>query len=151
MAQATERLEAIVEPAVSALGFELVGIEYLSQGKHSMLRIYIDSDDGITVDDCAKVSHQVSGVLDVEDPIRGEYTLEISSPGLDRPLFKAADYDRFAGQEIKVRLAQPREGRRNYSGVLLGVRDGEVVLTMDGQEIGLPLADIEKANLVPKW
>lgn len=88
MARANARLEQMIRPAVDALGFELVGIEQLSQGRHSMLRIYIDHADGITVDHCAEVSRQVSAVLDVEDPIHGEYTLEVSSPGLERPYLR---------------------------------------------------------------
>lgn len=141
----------VIEPAVSALGYELVGIEYLPQGRHSLLRIYIDHEDGITVDDCERVSRQVSAALDVEDPIHGQYTLEVSSPGLDRPLFTAEHFRRFAGNEVQLRLHTPVEGRRKFKGLLRGVRDEKVVLEIDGVELLFPLEDIEKAQLVPQW
>ncbi len=145
------KLDAIIEPAVAALGYELVGVEFLPQGRHSVLRVYIDSEAGIRVEDCERVSHQISGVLEVEDPISGQYTLEVSSPGLDRPLFKAEHYQRFAGSEVKLRLIRPLDGQRKFRGVLHGMREDAVVIEVEGQEITLPLADIEKANLVPKW
>lgn len=151
MGMANDKVQAIIEPAVTALGYELVGIEYLSQGRHSLLRIYIDSEEGITVDDCADVSHQVSAVLDVEDPIKGVYTLEVSSPGLDRPLFKAADFERYAGERVDVRLRLPLDGRRRFKGTLLGVRDEKVIVEVEGTDYLLPLQDIDKANLVPEW
>ncbi len=152
MAQANERLYSIIAPAVEAIGVELLGIEYMSQGRHSVLRIYIDSEAGITVDNCADVSHQVSAVLDVEDPIRGEYTLEVSSPGTDRPLFNAEHYRRVVGEEIQVRLHAPLEGRRKFKGELKGIdEDGRITIEVDGTEYTLPLADVDKANLVPRW
>ena len=152
MGQASQQLHDIIEPAITALGYELVGVEHLAQGRHSLLRIYIDSPNGITVDDCATVSHQVSAVLDVEDPIHGHYTLEVSSPGLDRPLFTADQYRRFIGNEIQVRLRAPLQGRRKFKGVLLGIgEDDVVVLEVEGSEFRLPLDEIEKAHLVPQW
>jgi ribosome maturation factor RimP len=151
MGQANTQLEAIIEPAVSALGFELVGIEYLSQGRHSVLRVYIDHEDGINVDNCADVSRQVSAVLDVEDPIRGEYTLEVSSPGLDRPLFTAEHYQRYSGSLAEIRLRSPQDGRRKFKGRLHGVREEQVVIEVDGQEYSLALDNIEKAHLVHEW
>lgn len=151
MAQATGKLESLLDPAVSALGYELVGIEYLSQGRHSLLRVYIDSEAGITVDDCERASRQISGVLDVEDPISGQFTLEVSSPGLDRPLFTAEHYERFAGNLVQIRLHAPIDGRRKFKGHLHGVRDGNVIVEVDGEEMALPLEGIEKAQLVPEW
>ncbi len=152
MAHASDRLTAVIGPAVEGLGYELVGVEYLSQGRHSLLRIYIDSESGITVDDCAKVSHQVSAVLDVEDPIHGQYTLEVSSPGLDRPLFNAGHYQRFAGQQVEIRLHAPFEGRRKFKGRLLGMQDDEVIVQVEeGDEYAFPIETIDKANLVPEW
>lgn len=151
VAQAAKQLEELLEPGVTALGYELLGIEHLAQGRHSVLRLYIDSPDGITVDDCERVSHQVSGVLEVEDPIKGQYTLEVSSPGLDRPLFKPAHYERFVGEVIAVRLARPLGERRKFKGRLLGLRDGAVVIDQEGTEVALPLEDIDKAHLVPQW
>jgi len=136
---------------VHALGYELLGIEHLAQGRHSVLRLYIDSPDGIGVEDCERVSHQVSGVLEVEDPIKGQYTLEVSSPGVDRPLFKPAHYERFVGEVVSVRLARPLGDRRRFKGRLLALRDGAVVIEQDGVEVALPLEDIDKAHLVPQW
>lgn len=152
MGQASQQLHDIIAPAVEALGYELVGVEHLAQGRHSLLRIYIDSPNGINVDDCATVSHQVSAVLDVEDPIQGHYTLEVSSPGLDRPLFSADHYRRFIGNEIQVRLRVPLEGRRKFKGKLVDISDDDVVvLEVEGSEYRLPLDEIEKAQLVPQW
>ncbi len=151
MVQANKQLQAIIEPAVSALGYELVGIEHLSQGKHSVLRVYIDHEDGISVDDCAEVSHQVSAVLDVEDPITGLYTLEVSSPGLDRPLFTEAHYVRYVGQLAEIRSHSPIDGRRRFKGRLQAVQDGQVVIEVDGVEYSIALDNIEKANLVHEW
>jgi ribosome maturation factor RimP len=151
MAQASDKLMAIIEPAVSALGFELLGVEYMPQGRHSLLRIYIDHEDGITVDDCGDVSHQVSAVLDVEDPIRGEYTLEVSSPGLDRPLFTLAHYERYSGNQAEIRLHAPLHGRRKFKGRLQGVEDDEVIIEVDGEEYRLAIGNIEKAHLVHEW
>jgi len=152
MGKASQQLHDIIEPAVTALGYELVGVEHLAQGRHSLLRVYIDSAAGINVDDCAKVSHQVSAVLDVEDPIHGHYTLEVSSPGLDRPLFTAEHYRRFVGNEIQVRLHAPLQGRRKFKGILREISDDDVVvLEVEGSEYRLPLGDIEKAQLVPQW
>ena len=115
------------------------------------MRVYIDSEHGISADDCQKVSYQVSGVLDVEDPIPGHYTLDVSSPGLDRLLFKAEDFDRFAGQRVKVRMAYPVDGQRRFSGRLAGMRDGNVEIEQDGETISLPYEQIEQARLVPEY
>lgn len=151
MAQASAQLQAIIEPAVTALGFELIGIEHLSQGRHSLLRIYIDHEDGIDVEDCAEVSRQVSGVLDVEDPIKGEYTLEVSSPGVDRPLFSEAHFQQYSGSLAEIRLRAPLEGRRKFKGRMHGVEDGKVLIEVDGVEYAVPLDGIEKANLIHEW
>jgi ribosome maturation factor RimP len=151
MGQANAQLQAIIEPAVTALGYELVGVEYLSQGKHSVLRVYIDQEQGISVEDCAEVSRQVSAVLDVEDPIKGEYTLEVSSPGLDRPLFTLEQYQRYSGSLAEIRLRSPLEGRRKFKGRMHGVRDEQVVIDVDGVEYLLALDNIEKANLIHEW
>lgn len=132
------------------MGYELLGIEHLSQGRRSLVRIYIDSDQGITLDDCEAVSHQVSGMLDVEDPIRGQYALEISSPGLDRPLFKREHYEQYVGNRVRIRMALPIEGRRKFAGILAGVREDKVIVIDDEVEYELPLSGIDKANLVPE-
>ncbi len=142
-------LEALLEPAVSRLGYELVGVEYHG-GRRAVLRLYIDREGGVSVEDCQRVSRQVSGLLDVEDPIPGPYTLEVSSPGLDRPLFREADFQRFAGREVRIRTDVPLEGRRNFRGVLRGLRGGEVLVEVDGAELALPVERIEQARLVPE-
>jgi len=148
--QVGKELYDILNPAVAALGYELVGAEYLAQGKNSVLRVYIDSEEGVSVEDCARASHQISGVLDIEDPIKGEYVLEVSSPGLDRPLFNLAQFERFAGRRVRLLLGVPHDGRRKMTGGLCGVRDGKVVLEMEGEEILLAPEEIEKARLVPE-
>ena len=151
MAQASEKIVAIIEPAVSALGFELVGVEYLPQGQHTLLRIYIDHENGVNVDDCGKVSHQVSAVMDVEDPIRGVYTLEVSSPGLERPLFTLEHYVRFADSLAEIRLHAPLNGRRKFKGRIQGVEGDEVILDMDGEEFRLAIDNVDKAHLIYEW
>ena len=110
------RLKELIRPAVEALGFELVGVVYRRGRERSLLRIYIDHDNGVMLDDCAAISHQVSGVMEVEDPIGGEYDLEVSSPGLDRPLFEAAHFDRFRGEQVRVRMLAPFEGAAQLQG-----------------------------------
>jgi ribosome maturation factor RimP len=152
MAQATDSLTGLIEPAITALGYELVGVEQVPQGRHSVVRIYIDAEQGISLADCERVSHQVSGILDVEDPIRGQYSLEVSSPGLDRPLFTLAHYARYIGQPVKLRLRVPQAGRRKLSGVIRAV-NGEVITLQeqDANVIELHLNDIDKANLVPDY
>jgi ribosome maturation factor RimP len=116
-----------------------------------LLRVYIDSPDGISVEDCATVSRQISALLDVEDPISGEYLLEVSSPGMDRPLYTLDHFARFAGELIKLRLRAPVEGRRNFSGVLKGVEEDDVVVEVDAHEYLLPFDLIERANVVPRF
>jgi ribosome maturation factor RimP len=142
-----ESIQALIEPSVEALGFELWGLELVAQGRFSTLRIYIESAKGITVDDCAEVSHQVSGILDVEDPITNQYTLEVSSPGVDRPLFKQAHYEQYIGQFMRVRLHSPFDGRRKFAGVLMGLEADEIVLLVDQEEYLLPIDAIDKAAL----
>lgn len=148
MANRIATLTALFKPAVEAMGCDLWGIEYLSQGKHSLLRVYLDKEGGIDVEDCAQVSRQISSILDVEDPISGEYTLEVSSPGLDRPLFTPAQYEAYAGSHVKLRLHEPFEGKRNFSGLIKGVEDEEIILIVDDNAYTLPFELIEKANIV---
>lgn len=149
VASVEEEIEAVIEPAVSALGYELVGVEFQQERGGYVLRAYIDSPHGVTVDDCAHVSYQVSGVLDVEDPVQERYQLEISSPGLDRPLFKARDYERFAGQRAQLRLQELWHGRRKLTGTLRGTEGDNVCIEVEGQEFRVPLAMIRRARLVP--
>jgi ribosome maturation factor RimP len=134
------------------MGYELVGVEYFSRGKAGrLLRVYIDRQEGITVDDCAAVSRQLSAMLDVEDPIAENYELEVSSPGLDRPLIRPEDFVRFAGERVRVRLSRPLEGRRNFEGTLIGLAEGRVELAVDEKAFHLVLDDIDSARLVPKF
>ena len=142
-------LTELFEPVVEAMGYELVGVEYNAAGKHGTLRVYIDREQGVSLDDCAAISHQISGILDVEEPISQAYDLEISSPGVDRPLFKLADFERFSGQTAKIKLAVAQQGRKNFKGRLQGVVDSSrVSIEVDGELFDLPYADIARANLV---
>ena len=151
MATKYAALHALIEPVVSAMGFELWGIEYLSQGKHSRLVVYIDHADGVNVDDCADVSRQVSAVFDVEDPINGEYRLEVSSPGMDRPLFTLEQFARYAGHKVAVKLRVPFDGRRKFQGLLAGVENDEVLLRLDDEEYCFPIESIDQARVVPQF
>lgn len=149
--QSDNALRTLLEPTVNMLGCELVAIEHVMRGGGSgqILRIYIDREEGVTVNDCERVSHQISGVLDVEDVISGSYVLEVSSPGLDRPLGTARDFDRFSGHMARLRTDGPINGQRNFKGLLRGLRGSDVVLEMEGQEVAIPLDRIEKARLIP--
>ncbi len=151
MRQVPEKIQRIVEDVVTSMGYELVGVEHLMHDKSGVLRVYIDKNQGIMLDDCQAVSHQLSGVLDVEDPVPGNYNLEISSPGLDRPLFKPGDFERFAGQSIKVKLVRAQQGRKNYKGILQGWQGNEVIIDMQGQEVRLSLDNIDQARLAPEF
>ncbi len=145
-----QQIQEFIEPAVIALGYELWGIDYIPQGQQSTLRIYIDSPKGVTVDDCAAVSHQASGILDVEDVIQSRYTLEVSSPGLDRPLFKLEHYQQYVGEFIKVKLRIAFDGRRKFAGVLTSIEGDEIIVRVDNEEYVLPVESIDKANIVLK-
>jgi len=144
-------LHKMIEPGIRALGHELVEVEYAAAAGRNVLRIYIDNPAGITVDDCATVSRQVSALLDVEDPVAEAYTLEVSSPGLDRPLVKRADFERFAGAQVKVRMRDAVQERRNFKGTLVGVDGDAIVVDVDQEQYRLPIARIERARLVPQW
>ena len=144
-----EQLLSLLEPPVGALGYELVDVEFASAGSGGLLRLYIDAPAGITVDDCERVSHRVSEILDVEDPIPGAYTLEVSSPGLDRILRTPEHFERFRGSRIRVQLSLPIEGRRRYTGTLTGVTEGAIEMEVDGEPVQLELERIQKARVVP--
>ncbi len=144
-------IQDMLEPIVHSLGCELWGMDYISQGRHSTLRIYIDKEDGVSVDDCAAVSHQISGILDVEDPISGEYVLEVSSPGMDRPLFKLEQFAAYQGNKVQIKLRIPFEGRRNFKGVLNGVEGDDILLVVDDEEFLLPIDLIDRAQVVPQF
>jgi len=144
------QLIELLEPVVTALGYEMLGIEYFRQKDGSMLRLYIDNDDGITIDDCSRVNHQVIGVLDVHDPIKEKYFLEISSPGLDRPLFTLEQFQRFIGEKVKMKLREKVEERRKIKGVIKAVEETAVVVSDDGVDYLIPAEAIDSAHLVPE-
>lgn len=151
LASLEQRLEDIIRAPIMALGFELIGVEYI-RSRNPVLRIYIDSDNGITVDNCADVSRQVSAVLDVEDPITIAYNLEVSSPGMDRPLFTIEHYRRFMGEEITISLRIAIANRRNWKGIIKAVDDNEMItLAIDDKDELFALSNIQKANIVPKF
>lgn len=142
-------LEALLTPIVEGLGFTLWGIEFRSSQKHAHLKVFIARETGITVDHCSDVSHQISGVLDVEDPINVPYTLEVSSPGLDRPLMKIEHFERYVGSTIKVRLSWAVSDRKNFLGKLMSVNMDEIAMELDdGEAVVLPFNAVKRANLV---
>ena len=152
MAVASSELKQLLGPVVEALGCELWGLELQTGGKTKLLRIYIDrAEDGIGVDDCERVSRQASAVLDVEEAINGEYILEVSSPGMDRPLYELSQYEQYIGEDISLRLRFPYEGRRNFKGRLTGIDNDEIVLVVTDHEFLFPVEGIEKANVVPRF
>ncbi len=143
---------SLIEPVVEGLGYEVVDIEFKPHPTNGLLRIYIDKPEGILLEDCEQVSRQVSSMLDVEDPIPGHFNLEISSPGMDRPLRKREDFERFSGEVVKIKLSVPTlEGQRNFTGKLVGLENDDIVLEMDGETHYLPLDSIDKARLVPQF
>ncbi len=144
----SDGLEALFAPIVEGLGFTLWGVELRSSQKHAHVKIFIDHEAGITVDDCSQVSHQVSGILDVEDPISVAYTLEVSSPGLERPLIKIEHYKKYIGQTIKVRLSWAVNERKNYLGILKDVSDEDIVMEVDEEQIEFPFNSVKRANLI---
>ena len=150
MVKIADKVFSIINPSIEDLGYELLGIEYVPSGKHSILRLYIDSEDGIGVDDCEIVSRQVSAIMDVEDPITGQYNLEVSSPGIERPLFVVAHYLRFLGHDVRLRTFRPIEGRRNFTGAIGSVseKSNSLELVTELGPVTLDLDLIEKANLV---
>lgn len=151
MYRQNQHLLDLFETEVAALGYELLGIE-LNQSTHgSILRVYIDKDGGIMVEDCVLVSRQLTGLLDVEDPIKGNYDLEVSSPGLDRPLFTIEQFNKVIGETIKLRLYEKYNNRKRFSGILKAVDDEEVVINCDNEEYIVPFKLVERARLVPQF
>ncbi|NND60411.1 MAG: ribosome maturation factor RimP [Gammaproteobacteria bacterium] len=144
-----ETLLELIEPAVEALGYELVDIDYRTGG-NGLLRLYIDKADGISLDDCERVSHEISTLMDVEDPIPEHYTLEVSSPGVNRVLRKPNHFSDFAGNRIKVELKTLHEGRRRYVGRLLGVDGEEIIVETDEGTVRVPLSSIHRTRLAPE-
>ncbi len=137
----------LVAPILEDMGFELVDVEYVSKHGRWVLRLFIDCEGGMTIDDCAAVSREIGDLMDVRDIIDHEYVLEVSSPGIDRPLKKKKDFQMAAGRKVKVRIIHPREGRRNYEGVLDRVEGDMFTLLVDGAEVLFSMEEVEKANL----
>ncbi|QIZ75924.1 ribosome maturation factor RimP [Ferrimonas lipolytica] len=151
MATIQQRLTEMLAEPVEMLGYELWGLQFISAGNHSILRLFIDHADGISVQACADVSRQVSAVLDVEDPISTEFNLEVSSPGMDRPLFTAEHYQKYLGSDVNVVLNMPMEGKRKWRGEIIAVDGDNISLRCDGQEQTLILSNVQKSNLIPKF
>lgn len=150
MSRSQDKLTLLLKPAVEGVGYELVGIEHLPMGKHTVLRIYISSPEGITVEDCSRVSHQVSGVLEVEEPITGAFTLEVSSPGIDRPLFNFEQFEQFVGSKVKLKLHHAVEGKRKLVGLIDKIEGDDIVIKeLDSDtSFQLQIDDIDKANII---
>jgi ribosome maturation factor RimP len=145
-------IAAMLTPSVEALQLELLGVELAASGAHALLRLYIDAPGRVVaIEDCEAVSREVSAVLDVNDPIASQYTLEVSSPGIDRPLFTAAQFGTHIGETAKLTLQIPMDGRRRLQGVIVGVAGDDITLRTETAEMKLSFANIEKARLVPDW
>ncbi|UZW58762.1 ribosome maturation factor RimP [Lysobacter enzymogenes] len=164
MTDKATQIAQLLAPTVASLGVELLGIEYLPAPGSATLRVYIDvpaaeldataegeQPRSVGIEDCEAVSREISAQLDVEDPISGNYTLEVSSPGIDRPLFALDHYRRFAGETAKVGLKLPHEGRRRLQGEIVGVEGEQVVFAIDGARFAVPFSNIDKARIVPDW
>jgi ribosome maturation factor RimP len=171
MSSVQNKLTTLITPVVESLGCELWGLEYLVQGRQATLRVYIEktvvdsadevaddveTDDtkkeaGIGLHDCEKVSRQISSVLDVEDPIASHYTLEVSSPGMDRPLFSLQHYVSSVGEKVSIKLSRKFDERKNFTGVIVGVENDEVILRVEDEEYVLPVELIDKANIIPTF
>jgi len=151
MQRVAPNIKAVVEPVVVGLGYEYVGAEFGQAENGTTLRVFIDTSKGVEVDDCATVSRQLSAALDVDDVIATAYLLEVSSPGLDRPLFTESQFAAQVGETVKARTVSAHNGRRNYKGVLVSVADGEATFEIDGIDYLIPIDDVEQANLIAKF
>jgi len=150
MALTVQHIDDLLKPGAEALGYELVAVE-MSGGDTSIVRIYIDSDNGITVTDCAKASRQFSAILDVEDPISNRYTLEVSSPGMDRPLAKPSHFIAVVGEQVKIKMTVLVDGRRRFTGELIEANEEFAVVEVDGEQTELPYTDMDRARLIPVY
>lgn len=142
------QLVELLEPVVTTMGYELVELEFVGAGGNRTLRLFIDAPSGIGLDDCEAVSHAVEAVLDEADPIAEHYSLEVSSPGLERPLRKAADYERFSGETVKVKTFGPINGQKSFTGSLIGLEDDQVLVETPEGRTAIPLDQVAKAHLV---
>ena len=144
-----DELDKLLKPVIGALGLELLGVEYAPHKTNSLVRIYIDAPGRpVTIEDCESVSREVSATLDVDDPIKSRYTLEVSSPGIDRPLFTPEQFSRFVGKEAKVQVNVPIAGRRRFQGPIRAVEGGNIVLEQDGNDVTIEHGNVQKANLI---
>jgi ribosome maturation factor RimP len=150
MADAVARIERLIGPTIDSMGYELVRVTLGGGRQSAKLQVMAERKDRrpMTVEDCAEISRTISAVLDVEDPIESAYTLEVSSPGIDRPLTRPDDFERFKGFEARIESARPIEGRRKFKGILEGLDGGEVRIACDGAQIRVPLSEVQKAKLV---
>jgi ribosome maturation factor RimP len=151
LAKFEQKLTELLRPAAEETGKSLLGIEYISAGNNSILRLFIDHENGIDVDDCAEVSRQVGALLDVEDPISSEYNLEVSSPGVDRPLFEIAHFQAVVGEIVNIKLSIPLNGRRKFKGPLVAIENNNLIIEVDSIDYELPIGNVDKANLVAKF
>ena len=153
MAVLSKNVTDLIQRTIAGLGYEFVGAEMVSQRHSKLLRIYIDGIDGVLIEDCVIVSNQLSGILDVEDPISGQYQLEVSSPGMERPLFRIEDYQRFKGQKVLLELYEAVDGRRNIKGMLAGVQGNSVLIktSLRIEQTVLPFSSIRKARLIADY
>ena len=145
------KLTTLLQPLVEDLGYEFVGLDYSRNPKNPVLVVYIDKSEGIAVEDCERTSREIAALLDVQDPIPGHYVLEVSSPGLDRPLFTPAQFEKFAGEMVQISMFAPVAGRRKFKGRILAVQGGEILIEQDGTEVKLEHGNIAKARLVPDY
>ena len=144
-----EELTRLLTPTVEQLGYEIADLEMRLGGRDGVVRVFIDKPDGVGLEDCERVSRQLSALLDVEDPVPGHYVLEVSSPGLDRKLTKPEHFRRFIGSDVRIKTRFPVDGRRNFRGALTAVGEENIEVEVDGESHELPLATIESARLVP--
>ena len=145
------QIEALLTPVAEMEGCEIWGVEYLAQGRHSKLRVFIESDEGVSVEHCERVSRRAGDVLEVEEVFSGAYTLEVSSPGMDRILFKPEQYQSCIGAEIEVRLNYPVDGTKRITGVLIGLEDGDAIVRVEQDEYLLPLENVQRTRIVPQF
>ncbi len=144
----TGRVTALVEPVIEEMGFELVDVEFLTDRGRKVLRIYVDAEGGITLDECVEVSREVGTLIDLEDVVSDQYVLEVSSPGLDRPLKKEKDFAAAVGRKVKVKMKKPVEQRRNFTGILESFENDVIALQFDNHIVDLPLKEVERARIV---
>jgi len=147
-----DELNALLAPLIGDLGLELVGIEFSPGRGGSLLRVYVDAPGRpVTIDDCERASREISAALDVNDPVAGRYTLEVSSPGLDRPLFTPEQFARFVGEAVKINVNLPLEGRRRFHGTITGIEGDRITIEQDGEAVTIAHANVAKARLAPDY